>query len=126
MSTSPEFFYGVEVEHFQLSCDMLNLNKNNSVFIDFICSEKRKQILNSNSLSIDIKTGQFFYDNFNTKENFYDFLIAHQDETKTNIKKKLSYTHSFEKYIKSYLQEFDFNEVDKFDLHTNKNAKYIC
>ena len=35
------------------------------------------------------------------------------------------YAYSFEKYIKTFLQEFDFDEVDKFDLHTNKNVKYI-
>ena len=39
-------------------------------------------------------------------------------------KKLILYAYSFENYI-SFLQEFDFDEVDKFDLHTNKNVKYI-
>ena len=35
------------------------------------------------------------------------------------------YAHSFEKYIKSFLHEFDSDKVDEFDLHTDKIAKYI-
>ena len=100
---SLEFFYGGENEHFWLSCDMLNLNKNNSAFINFIWSEKGEEILNSNSLSIHTETGDTFYDNFNINENFYDFLLAQQDETKKIIKKKISYTYSFEKCIKIFL-----------------------
>ena len=50
VAASLEFLYGGENEHFLVSCSMLNLNKNNSAFIDFISSEKGKQILNSNSL----------------------------------------------------------------------------
>ena len=88
LPASLEFFYGGENEHFQLSCDMLNLNINNSPFTDFICSEKEKQILNSNNLGIHIKIGNIFYNNFNTNQNFCHFLLAQQDETKTIIKKK--------------------------------------
>ena len=103
----------------------MNLNKNNSAFIDFICSEKGQQILNSNSLSVHIKTGKTFYNNFNNSECFLDFLLAQQNETKKNYQKKISYSHSFEKYIKSFFQELDFDETDKCDLHINKNAKYV-
>ena len=42
-----------------------------------------------------------------------------------SYQKKISYSHRFEKYIKGFLQEFDFDEVDKFDLHTYKKTKYI-
>ena len=127
LPASLDFFYGGENEHFQLSSDMLNLNINNSPFIDFICSEKGKQILNSNSLVIHIKIGNIFYHNFNTNKNFCHFLLPQQDETKIIIKKKKKklQAYSFEKYIKSFLQEFDFGEIDKFDLHTNKTVKYI-
>ena len=103
----------------------MNLNKNNSAFIDFICSEKGQQILSSNSLSVHIKTGKTFYNNFNNSECFLDFLLAQQNETKKNYQKKISYSHSFEKYIKSFFQELDFDEADKCDLHINKNSKYV-
>ena len=32
---------------------------------------------------------------------------------------------ALKKNIKRFLQEFDSDKVDEFDLHTSKNAKYI-
>lgn len=55
----------------------------------------------------------------------YDFLLTQQEKIKKTMQKKISFAHSFEKYLKSFLQESDFGEVGKFDLHTNKKAKYI-
>ena len=40
------------------------------------------QILRENMLSIDIETGNIFYDNYNTNESIYDLLLRQQDETK--------------------------------------------
>ena len=42
------------------------------------------QILRENMLSIDIETGNIFYDNYNTNESIYDLLLRQQDETKKN------------------------------------------
>ena len=53
---------------------------------------------NNNSLLIHIEYGDIFYNDFNTKENFYNLLIAQQDETKQFIPKRISYHYSFEKY----------------------------
>ena len=38
--------------------------------------------MTNNSLSIHIESGDIFYDNFNTNENFYSCLLAQQDESK--------------------------------------------
>ena len=78
-----------------------------------------------NSLSIHIESGNIFYQNFNTNENFHSFLLAQQDETKKIIRKRIVYHHSFEKYIKSYLLSFSIEEAEKFDLYANKNSKYL-
>ena len=78
-----------------------------------------------NGLSIHIESGNTFYRNFNTIENFYSFLLAQQDKTKQIIPKKIAYHHSFQKYIKSYLPSFSIEEAEKFDLHANKNSKYL-
>ena len=66
------------------------------------------------------------YDNFYTNETFYDFLqlLAQQNETK-KLSKKASTVIVLKNIYISFLQEFDLHKVDKFDLHTNKNAKYI-
>ena len=38
--------------------------------------------MTNNSLSIHIESGDIFYDNLNTNENFYGFVLAQQDESK--------------------------------------------
>ena len=81
-------------------------------------------MLQDNSLLIHIKTGNILYANFNTNESFNDFLLAQQDENKKIIKKKISYAHDFKQYMQSFLHSFDYEEIDKFDLFTNKNSKY--
>ena len=43
--------------------------------------------MTNNSLSIHIVSGDIFYDNFNTNENFYSFLLAQQDKSKQVILK---------------------------------------
>ena len=41
-----------------------------------------QNIMTNNSVSILIESGNIFYQNFNTNENFCSFLLAQQDEKK--------------------------------------------
>ena len=81
--------------------------------------------MTNNSLSIYMKTGDIFYNDFNTKENLYNTLLVQQDESKQYIPKRISYHYSFEKYTRSYVSSFSLKEIDKLDLLSNKNAKYL-
>ena len=81
--------------------------------------------MTNNSLSIHIESGDIFYQNFNTGENFYNFLIAQKNDQTATVPKKFSYHHSFEHYIQNFLPLFSLDDVDKFDLYSNKNAKYL-
>ena len=81
--------------------------------------------MTNNSFSIHIETGHIFYNDFNTKENFNSFLLAQQDELKQFIPKRISYHYSFEKYTRSYLPSFSLEEIDRFDMLSNKNQKYL-
>ena len=111
-----EFFHGGVNEDFVRTFNCLSPNEDNNEFVSFLCSDKGQNILVKNSSSIHVH----FLPNFNTNENFYSFLLAQQDETKT-IPKRIAYYHSFEKYIKSYLPSFSIEETEKFDLYANKN-----
>ena len=82
--------------------------------------------MTNNNLSIHIESGHIFYQNFNTSENFYNFLIAQQNDQTAPVPKKFSYHHSFEHYIKNFLPSFSLDNVEKFDLYSNKNTKYLC
>ena len=81
--------------------------------------------MTNNSLLIHVESGNIFYQSFNTNENFYSFLLAQQDETKSIVSKQFSYSYSFEKYIQSYLPSFSIDGVEKYDFYSNKNAKYL-
>ena len=60
-----------------------------------------------------------------SNENFSNFLLVQQDETKQFIQKRVLYHHSFERYIKQFLPRFSLEENENFDLLTNKNSKYL-
>ena len=81
--------------------------------------------MTNNSLSIYVESANIFYQDFNTNENVYSFLLVQQDETKSIVPKRLSHSYSFEKYIQSYLSSFSRDDVEKYNLYSNKNAKYL-
>ena len=86
-----EFFYGGINENFTQACYFLSPNNGNREFIAFLVSDKGQNIMTNNNLSIHVESGNIFYQNFNTNENFYHFLIAQQDETKAIIPNLISY-----------------------------------
>ena len=69
--------------------------------------------------------GDVFYDNQNTGENFYSFLLSQQNDEVAYVPKKISYINSFEQYITTFLQAFSIDDQEKFDLLAFKNSKYL-
>lgn len=60
-----EFCFGGQNCNFFM-CSKLNLNKGNENFVDFLFSDIGSHILKENMLSIHIRTGNIFYENYNT------------------------------------------------------------
>ena len=81
--------------------------------------------MTQNKLSIHVGSGDIFYNNRNTGENFYSFLLSQQDDEFTYVPKKFSYRNSFETYISTFLQDFSVDNQEKFDLLAFKNSKYL-
>ena len=81
--------------------------------------------MTQNKLSIHVESADIFYDNHNTGENFYNFLLSQQNNEAAHVPKNLSYKNSFEAYIGSFLQSFSIDDQKKFDLLAFKNSKYI-
>ena len=81
--------------------------------------------MTNNSLSLHIENGDIFYNDFNTKQNFYNFAVAQQDESKQFIPKRISYPYSFEKYMRNYIPSFSIDEIENLDMLSNKNVKYL-
>ena len=98
----------------------MSLSNNNREFIAFLISETGQNIMKNNSLTLHIESGNIFYQNFNTNENFYNFLLAQQDETKAIVLKRISYHNSFKRYSQNFLPSFSIDDVEKLDLYVIK------
>ena len=80
--------------------------------------------MTENKLSIHVESWYIFYENHNTRKDFYNFLLAQQNDDDGFIPKKISYRRSFESYISQFLLAFSIDGVKKYDLFTYKNSKY--
>ena len=77
-----ELYFGGKNYSVFLMSSNLNLNKSNKNFVDFLSSDIGCQILRENIRFIHIETGNILYENYNTNQSIYDFLLRQQDETK--------------------------------------------
>ena len=119
------FFYGGESEEFVKALEFIGLSPINREFGAFLLSDLGRKTLTENKLSIHVGSGDIFYDNHNTGENFYIFLLSQQNDETAFVTKKNSYRNSFEAYIGSFLQSFSIDDQEKFDLLAFKNSKYL-
>ena len=67
--------------------------------IAFLLSDQGQNLMTNNS--IHIESGEIFYQNFNTGKNFYNFVLALQDDQTAPVPKRISYHRSFEMYIQN-------------------------
>ena len=56
---------------------------------------------------------------------FTTILLGQQDESKQITPKRISYLHSFGRYTRENLPSFSLEEIDKFDILSNKKSKYL-
>ena len=88
-------------------------------------SDLGRKTMTEIKLSIHVESDDIFYDNNNTDENFYSFLLSQKNEEAAYVLKIFSYKNSFETYISSFLQSFSIDDQEKFDLLAFKNSKYL-
>ena len=63
----------------------------NREFGAFLMHGLGRQVMTQNKLSIHVESGDIFYENHNTGENFYNFLLAQQNDDAAFILKKFAY-----------------------------------
>ena len=80
-----EFLFGGDNNNFVQACNFLSLNEDNNEFVSFLCSDRGQNIMTNKSFSIHVEKLDIFYNDFNTNENFHNFLLAQQDESKQFI-----------------------------------------
>lgn len=74
---------------------------------------------------IYIETANINYNNLNMNKSIYDFILAHQDDSKKLLRSNFSFGGNFQQYIKTYLSGIDMQNDNKFHLLTNKSSKYL-
>ena len=119
------FFYGGDSDQFVNALEFLGLSPINREFGAFLLSDLGRQTMTQNKHSIHVESGEIFYDNHNTGENFYSFLLTQQNDKAAYVPKKFSYRNSFEVHISSILQSLCIDDQEKFDLLAFKNSKYL-
>ena len=82
------FFYGGENDNFHRSLEFISLSPVNREFGAFLMSDLGRQVMTENKLSIHVESGDIFYENHNTGDNFYNFLIVQQNDEAAFIPKK--------------------------------------
>ena len=95
----------------------------NREFIAFLLLDQGPNLMTNNSLPVHIESGDILYQNLNTGENFYSFILAQQDDRTAPVPKRNSYHQRFEKYMQNFLLSFSIDDVKKFDVYAHKNAK---
>ena len=119
------FFYGGDSQQFVDALEFIGLSPVNREFAAFLLSDIGRQTMTQNKLSIHVESGDIFYYNHNTEENFYSFLLSQQNDEAAYVPKKFSCNNTFEKYIINFLQNFSIDDQEKFDLLAFKNSKYL-
>ena len=80
--------------------------------------------MKKNKLKIHIDTGNIYYDNTDTNESIYSFLLAQEDDTKKFIDLEFIYSGSYEQYFNEYLLKINQKNDDALDVLTNKNSNF--
>ena len=119
------FFYGGDSQQFVDALEFIGLSPVDREFAAFLLSDIGRQTMTQNKLSIHVESGDIFYYNHNTEENFYSFLLSQQNDEAAYVPKKFSCNNTFEKYIINFLQNFSIDDQEKFDLLAFKNSKYL-
>ena len=119
------FFYGGESENFYRTVEFMGPDAENREFAAFLMFDMGRQVMASNRLLIHVETGDIFYENHNTGENFYNFLVTQKSEEAAFIPKKFSYRNTFEVYISQFLQTFSLDDVEKKNLKIRPKIQNI-
>ena len=70
------FFYGGDSQQFIDAFEFIGLSPINREFAAFLFSDLGRQTMTQNKLSIHVESGDILYDNHDTEENFYNFLLS--------------------------------------------------
>ena len=101
------------------------LSTDNLEFLDFLQSDRRKQIFIENKLKVNTESGNIYYDNKDTNHGILDLIFNQQNPGTGEIPCNLTYGDSYKNYFNWLMTGFDSYEKAKLDVLKFKNAKYL-
>ena len=94
-------------------------------FVDFLESQICKKILADNKLKIHIDSGNIYYDNNDTNESIYDFILAQVNPIAGEISHNFTFDRDYSTYFHWLNDAFSESRRNKLDILTNKNSKFL-
>ena len=88
-------------------------------------SDLGRHTMTQNKLSIHVESGDIFYNNHHTEENFYNLYCLNRTMKLPMFLKIFRRTTVLRNISLPFLQAFSIKDQEKFDLLAFKNSKYL-
>ena len=125
ISKELKFFAGGLNNEFENRVRLLVISTCSNNFLDFLQSDICADLMTVNKLKIHIEIGNIYHNNTDTNESIYDFFKNQEDKTKKRIAFEFILSDDYEDYFMKYLVNIKDGEDEKYDMHTDKNSKFL-
>ena len=121
-----EFFQGGKNEKFrEIIIGGIDSSNDTIDFINFLESKICQKILVENRLKIHIEIGNIYFDNNDTNESIHSFILAQVYPIAGEIDHQFTFDRDYVTYFQWITDAFAESKKNKFDIFTNKNAKFL-
>ena len=121
-----EFFKGGPHPQFaEILKSSSDINEDTTEFINFLQGNICKNILENNKLKIHVESGKIFYDNEDTNESIFDFILAQNNPISGEVSRSFAFDQDYKTYFQWVDLAFNETERNKFDILTNLNSKFL-
>ena len=121
-----EFFNGGTHERFSgILENFADNNEDLTEFIKFLQGDICRNILENNKLKIHVDSGKIFYENEDTNESIFNFILAQNNPISGYIERNISFDSDYKTYFQWISSAFSETEKTKLDITTNRNSKFL-
>ena len=121
-----EFFNGGSHRRFaEILENFADDNEDITEFINFLQGDICRNILENNKLKIHVDSGKIFYENEDTNESIFNFILAQNNPISGYIERNISFDQDYKTYFQWVFSAFSETEKNKLDISTNVNSKFL-
>ena len=121
-----EFFNGGSHRRFaEILENFADDNEDITEFLNFLQGDICRNILENNKLKIHVDSGKIFYENEDTNESIFNFILAQNNPISGYIGRNISFDQDYKTYFQWVSSAFSETEKNKLDILTNVNSKFL-